>query len=197
MEMLLNHYLFDSRSALVLHGNKSLTDADLDQLLDFDNEQRRKIRVVVLSHTNITGGCIQRLAILTNLKRLYLQSTCITDDAPFEILPMTVELVNLDDTCATDLSVSKLSRLPQLKFLSLRHTHVTDRAAHQLETVNTLREVCLAETLVSDHAKRRLDNKLVLDTIRFPMVMRIVQLHLSMALRTVVRWMRPDPRRYL
>jgi hypothetical protein len=113
---------------VVFNGNKSLTDADLGQLLNFDNEQRRKIRFVVLSHTNITAECIKGLAVLPNLIGLFLRGACIADDAPFELLPKTVEIVNLDDSRAADLTVSKLSQLPQL-------------SAAELVKVSSLRDV--------------------------------------------------------
>lgn len=197
MGLTLNDYLFDSSSALVLHGNKSLTDEDLGQLLNLGNDQRRKITTVVLSHTNITGESIRHLGLLENLKRLYLRETCIAEDAPFDMLPKTIELVNLDGTRATDLSIGKLIRLPRLNALSLRRTRVTDGAVHQLVNAGSLREVCLAETAVSDQAKQRLDNRLLLDAIRFSVALRYIQFSIGMALRALVLRMRPDPRRYL
>ena len=197
MGVTLKQHLFDTGSALVLHGNTSLADGDLRQLLDFDSEQRRNIKVVVLSHTNVTGESMKHLAALPNLQALYLGGTRVADDAPLEMLPKTVELVNLDGTATSDLSIAKLSRLPRLRSLSLRKTQITDGSVHQLVKVSTLREVCLAETAVSEQARQRLENSLVLDVIRFAVALRYIQFSVSIVLRSLSLRLRPDPGRYL
>ena len=184
--------LYDSGRELVLDGIQGLTDADLAQLSDLNKEQRRNIRVLVLSHTPITGQCIRHLRVLPNLKGLYLHGTGITDDAPFELLPMGIELVNLDDTRVGDQAVAKLCQLPGLRTLRLRHTEVTDSGAFQLLSVDTLRNLCLAETAVSNLAKRRLDNSLLLKSIGFSTALWFVQYHVSRLLRILTLQTRPS-----
>lgn len=196
MRLSLHRHLYDSGSALVLDGIQGLTDDDLAQLRDLDDEQRRNIRVVVLSHTSITGQCLKHLTVLPNLTGIYLHGTLIDDDAPLELLSTNVEIVNLDDTLVGDRSVAKLSRLPRLRILRLRHTRVTDCGAFDLLRVRTLRSVCLAETAVNDLAKRRLDNNIVLEIVGFSMALRSVQYHAHRVLRILTLQVRPNPLRF-
>ncbi len=196
MRLSLHHHLYDSGRALVLDGIQDLTDADLGQLSDLNKERRRNIRVLVLSHTSITGEGIRHLRVLPNLKELYLHGTGITDDAPFELLPAGIELVNLDDTRVGDQGIAKLSRLPRLRTLRLRHTEVTDSGAFQLLSVDTLRNLCLAETAVSDLAKRRMDNNLLLKSIDLSTPLWFVQHHLGRLLRVLTLQTRPNPLKF-
>lgn len=191
MRLSLHRYLYDSGRALVLDGIQGLTDADLAQLADLNNEQRRTIRVVVLSHTRFTDEGLRHLAVLPNLAGLYLHGTCMTDDAPFELLPTSVEILNLDDTRVGDCSVAKLSRLPRLRTLRLRHTDVTDCGAFELLRAHRLRSLCLAETAVSDLAKRRLDNHFFLKAIGLSVALRLVRHYADRILRVLTLQNRP------
>ena len=167
----LKDYLFSSGTALVLHGEKELRNADLAQLLGFNNEQRAAITVVVLSKTDITGACFPYLALLPNLWELYVNRTLITDNAPFELFLKTLEVANLDNTEAGDVSVSKLKRAPNLRVLSLRHTRVTEHAIRHLDNLRNLREYYLEGTAVSEYAKQRLDRARELGTMNVATVL--------------------------
>jgi hypothetical protein len=122
MSIELKSCLFDSGTALVLHGKRELVDADLAQLRDLSAERRAAITSVVVSGTDITGECFRYLAVLPNLKALYANKTRVDDDAPFECLPKTIEIVNLDDTDIGDACVSKLRTAPNLYSVRLRNT---------------------------------------------------------------------------
>lgn len=196
MRLSLQHHLYDSGSALVLDGIQDLTDADLGQLRDLDNEQKRSLRVVVLSHTSITGQGLRHLAVLPNLTGIYLHGTRITDDAPFELLSTKVEIVNLDDTRVGDRSIEKLSRLPRLRTLRLRHTRVTDHGAFELLRARSLRSVCLAETAVGHLAKRRLDNNILLEVLGFSTALRFVRHQADRLVRILTLQTRPNPLKF-
>ncbi len=114
------------------------------------------------------------------------KKTRIADDAPFELLPKTVQTLNLDETAVADCSVTKLSSLPQLRALRLRHTRVTDRAIIELLKISSLREVCLEGTAVSVFAKQRLDNNIFLETVGFLSTLRSLQHHAIAALHRLL-----------
>jgi hypothetical protein len=170
MPLHLKDYLSNSGTALVLHGEKELRDVDLAQLRDFTEGQRAAIIAVVLSNTDITGECFLYLALLPNLRDLYVNRTQIKDNAPFELFLETLEGANLDNTEAGDVSVSKLKMAPNLRVLSLRHTRVTEHAVRLLDNLRNLREYYLEGTAVSEHAKQRLDNTRGLDAMSVGLV---------------------------
>ena len=110
----LKNCLYASGAALVLHGKRDLLDSDLAQLRNLSEQQRAAITSVVVSDTGITGECFRYLAALPNLKALYANRTQVDDEAPFERLPKTLEVVNLDHTEVGDLCVAKLRMAPNL-----------------------------------------------------------------------------------
>jgi hypothetical protein len=167
MSIEVKDYLSNSGAALVLHGERELVDADLAQLRDFSEKQRAAITVVVLSNTHITGECFQHLALFPNLIALYGGGTQIEDDAPFDLLSKTIEILNLDRTEVGDRFILKLRNLPRLRLLSLRQTGITDNGLHLLRALPSLREYYLNGTIVSDYAKQRLDNAIKLNSITF------------------------------
>jgi len=167
MSIELKDYLFDSGAALVLHGERELVDADLAQLRDFSQKQKTAITTVILSNTHITGECFQHLALLPNLIALYCGETRVKDDAPFDLLSKTIEILNLDRTEVSDRCILRLRNLPRLRLLSLRQTGITDNGLHLLATMPGLREYYLNGTTVSDYAQRRLDNAIKLSSTTF------------------------------
>jgi hypothetical protein len=132
--------LLNSGTCLVLHGERELTDADLAQLRDFSEKQRAAITTVVLSNTDITGECFRYLVLLPNLKALYANETRVNDDAPFECLPRSIEVVTLDHTEVGDVCVSKLKMAPNLYSVRLCKTGITNRGANLLATMSSLRD---------------------------------------------------------
>jgi hypothetical protein len=169
MSIELKDYLLNSGTALVLHGERELIDADLAQLRDFSEKQRAAITAVVLSNTDIKGECLRYLAFLPNLKALYANKTRVTDDAPLECLPKAMEIVNLDHTEVGDVCVSKLRMAPNLYSVSLRKTGVTNRGVNILATMSNLRECHVDGMAVSEHARQRLANAIDLRAVTFNM----------------------------
>ncbi|MEN8133281.1 MAG: hypothetical protein ABFS45_24510 [Pseudomonadota bacterium] len=167
MSIELKDYLFNSGAALVLHGERELVDADLAQLRNFSQKQRAAITSVVLSNTHITGACFQHLVLLPNLTALYGGGTRVKDDAPFDLLSRTIEILNLDRTEVSDRCILKLMNLPRLRLLSLRQTGITDNGLHLMAAMPDLREYYLSGAIVSDYAQRRLDSTIKLDSITF------------------------------
>ncbi len=162
MSIELKDYLVNSGAALVLHGERELVDDDLAQLHDFSEKQRAAISSVVLSNTDITGACFRHLALLPNLKALYANRTRVENDAPLECLPKTMETINLDYTKVGDLCVSKLRLAPSLYSFRLRNTKITCRSADILASMSNLRDYDIEGAAVSEHARQRLLNALVL-----------------------------------
>ena len=162
MSIQLENCLFSSGAALVLHGKKELVDADLARLHDLSAEQRASITSVVVSSTNITGECFRYLAALPNLKALYANKTQVDDESPFERLPKTLEVVNLDHTEVGDLCVSKLRLAPNLYSIRLRNTTITRGGVEMLASMASLRNFEIAGAFVSEHTRQRLLNAIVL-----------------------------------
>ena len=174
MSIELKDYLFDSGAALVLHGESELLDADLAELRNFSKKERAAIKSVVLSNTAITGVCFQYLALLPNLRALYVNKTRVDDDAPLEQLPETMEIINLDHTPVGDGCVYKLRMARGLRSVRLRKTGVTDRGVSILASMTYLRECHVDGMTVSNYAKQRLNNAMVLRAATFSKTVRFL-----------------------
>ena len=162
MPIQLEKCLFSSGAALVLHGKKELADADLAQLRNLSDHQRAAITSVVVSDTGITGECFRYLAVLPNLKALYANKTQVDDKAPFEHLPKTLEVLNLDHTEVGDLCASKLRMAPNLFSIRLRNTKITREGVEMLASTNRLCDCEIDGTDVSEYTRQRLLNAIVL-----------------------------------
>lgn len=171
MSIELKHYLLNSGTALVLHGERELVDADLAQLRDLPEKQMAAITSVVLSNTDITGECFRHLAVLPNLKALYANKTRVNDDAPLERLPKTMEIINLDHTEVGDVCASKLRMAPNLYSVHLRKTGITNRGVNILATLSNLRECHVDGMAVSEHTRQRLSNAIDLSAVTFSIAM--------------------------
>lgn len=162
MSIELNNHFCNSGAALVLHGKKELTDADLAQLHNLSAQRRAAITSVVVSDTGITGECFRYLAALPNLKALYANKTQVDDEAPFEDLPKTLEVVNLDHTEVGDLCVSKLRTASNLYSIRLRNTNITRGGVEILASMNRLRDCETDGAHVNEYTRQRLLNAIVL-----------------------------------
>jgi Leucine-rich repeat (LRR) protein len=172
MNVSLSNNLNGSGTALVLDGNVDVTDADLEQLGGFGDQLRRKITTVVLSRTNIQGSGIKHLNALPNLTRLFLNGSSITDSAPFDELPRSLEVLNLDNTSVGDRGVSRLCGMPSLRVLRLEGTEVTDRGLFALLKLRSLSEIYLERTATSWMARRRLENDIKLNAAGYSQIVR-------------------------
>jgi len=167
MAIELKDYLLNCGAALVLHGKRHLTDADLAVLCDLSDAEKAAITSVVVSGTAITGECFRYLTCLPNLKALYANKTQIADDAPLEYLPASIETINLDGTQVGDMAVSKLRMAPNLHSIRLRKTHITSRSVDVLAGMPRLRDCHVDGADVSEHTRQRLNNAIVLSTVTF------------------------------
>ena len=172
----LKDHLLNDGTALVLHRESELADSDLEQLLDFTEEQRAKLTVVVLSGTRVTGACLRYLACLPRLRELYLNGTQISDWDSFDFSGWALEMVNLDNTGIGDTAIARLLGAPNLSTVRLCNTQATDRGIQLLGTLPSLREYYLDGTPISKHAKCRLENTI-----------RMARMDLSQALRSIGR----------
>jgi len=179
----LNDHLINDGTALVLHGVKDLEDSDLAQLRAFTQAQRRALTVVVLSHTKVTGACLEYLACLPQLKELYLNGTQISDQDPFELSHSSLEVVNLDNTRLGDRGIARLSRAPSLRVVRLCNTQVTDLGVQRLGTFPKLREYYLDGTSTSNHAKRRLDNAVHMAYFDLAGALQLIGRHIALRAR--------------
>jgi len=167
MAIQLTDYLFNSGAALVLHGKRQLTDADVAVLRELSDDERAAITSVVVSGTAITGECFRYLACLPNLKALYANKTQIGDDAPLECLPTSIETINLDNTRVGDVAISKLRAAPNLRSVRLRNTNITSRGVDILASMSHLRDCHVDGADVSEHCRQRLTNAMVLSAVTF------------------------------
>ena len=187
MPIELNDHLLNDGTALVLHGETELEDSDLAQILAFTEEQRRTLTVVVLSHTKVTGACLEYLACLPHLRELYLNGTLVSDQDPFELSGRALEVVNLDNTRLGDMGIARLIRAPNLRVVSLRNTQVTDPGVHLLGSFENLREYYLDGTPTSVHAKCRLGNTIKMAHIDLAGTLRVIGRQIQLGARLVAR----------
>ena len=185
MNVYLSNNLNGSGTALVLDGNLDVTDADLEQLGELGDQLRCKITTVVLSRTNIQGTGIKHLNALPNLTRLFLNGSSITDSAPFDELPGSLEVLNLDNTSAGDRGVSRLCGMPSLRVLRLEGTEVTDRGLFALLELPSLSEIYLERTATSWMARRRLESNITLNAAGDSQIMRYAKGYATCALGLV------------
>jgi Leucine-rich repeat (LRR) protein len=167
MSIKLKDYLFNSSTALVLHGIRELVDADLAKLRDFSEEQRTAITSVVLSNTHITGECFRYLEFLPNLRALYANKTQVTDNAPFECLPKRLEIINLEHSEIGDVCAAKLRIAPNLRSVRAEYTGITSRGVNILATIPNLRDCHVDDKSIPEHTRRRLNNVMVLRSASF------------------------------
>jgi hypothetical protein len=159
MSIEIKDYLFNSGTALVLHGERCLTDNELKKLNNLSDEDRGKVRVAVLSRTSLSDDGLCALAALPSLKEIYLGGTRLTEDAPVALCATpSLEVINLDDTLVGDAAVDQLKRARKLRILSLRNTCLTDRGLQTITELRTLQECYLEGTQVTELGKRRLAN---------------------------------------
>ena len=187
MPIELHHHLINHGTALVLHAETQLEDADLAQILGFTEPQRRALTVVVLSHTQVTGACLEYLACLPHLRELYLNDTQISDQDPLDLSGWRLETVNLDNTRLGDLGIAGLARAPNLRTVRLCNTQVTDRGVLMLATLPKLREYYLDGAPISNHAKRRLDNAIKMAHIDLAGAFRLVGREIALGARLLVQ----------
>ena len=195
MPIELNDHLLNDGTALVLHGESGLEDSDLAQLLDFTEERKEKLTVVVLSHTKVTGACLAYLACLPRLRELYLNGTRISDQDSFDLSGWDLEMVNLDNTRLGDIGIARLSRASNLRSVRLRNTRATDRGVQLLGTIPSLCEYHLDGAPISNHAKCRLDNRIKMAHTDLAAALRSIKHHIALgaqiiALRGPVGWVR-------
>jgi len=159
MSIAIKNYLFNSGSALVLHGERHLCRNDLEQLHDLPYESRARIKAAVLSGTFFDDACLSYLATLPDLKQLYLGGTRLTDNAALDQCAIpSLQVVNLDDTLVGDAAVARLKWARKLRIVSLRNTRVTDRGLQHIAALPNLQEYYLDGTQVTELGKRRLAN---------------------------------------
>ena len=192
MNVSLSNSLNGSGTALVLSGNPDVTDADLAQLGELGDQRRCKITTVVLSHTNIQGPGVKHLNALPNLKRLFLNGSSVTDSAPFDEMPRSLEVLNLDDTSAGDRGVSRLCDMPSLRVLRLEGTEVTDRGLFALLQLRSLSEIYLERTATSWMARRRLENNITLNAAGYSQIGRYAKGYTTCVLGLVTLRARTD-----
>jgi len=186
MSIDLSEHMLNDRSALVLHGERELEDADLAQLHRLSVEQRSKLTVVVLSRTRVTGACLKHLACLPNLRTLYLNATQINDEDWFDVSGWALESINLDNTRIGDQGIARLQAATRLEVVRLCNTRVSDTGIQLLGTFPRLREYCLCGAPISDHAKRRLDNTIKMGHLDITEAVRSVRRHLAFGVRKLI-----------
>lgn len=187
MPIELHHHLLNHGTALVLHAETQLENSDLAQICAFTEAQRRALTVVVLSHTKVTGACLQYLACLPCLRELYLNDTQISDQDPFELAGWPLEAVNLDNTRFGDRGIARLGRAPNLRTVRLSNTQVTDQGVQMLGSFPRLREYYLDGTPTSNHAKRRLDNAIQMAHIDLAGALRLIGRQMALGARLVAQ----------
>ena len=103
-----------------------------------------------LAQTNITDAGMARLQSLKNLRVLNLRGTAI-GDAGIEALKSFTHLedLNLAETQVTDSGIQILRRFKELKYLDLRGTQLSDDGLMLLSDSPALRRVSISQTKVT------------------------------------------------
>lgn len=138
-----------------LWGNRNLTDANVDPILDW---LERSMADTVSFHGNAIGDVtVGKLVQIRTLKSIWLGGTTITDRS-LELLATRPDLrsTGFDGTNITDAGVAHLARMTALESLSFYNTPLTDEALKHLTALKTLRTLVLGVTAITPQGLRQL-----------------------------------------
>jgi hypothetical protein len=141
---------------------------------DFGDDDVRHLKVLTnlvrldLSGTQVTDAGLEHLERLTNLTDLYLSGTQVTDAGLGHLRGLTnLEYLYLRDTQVTDAGLEHLKELTKLTKLDLRDTQVTDAGLEHLEGLTKLELLALDGTQVTSEGVKKLQEALPDCAIQF------------------------------
>ncbi|MEK6258909.1 MAG: hypothetical protein AABP62_09870 [Planctomycetota bacterium] len=144
-DMLLELGLVPSLRGLSLR-NTAVTERSLRCLAGLPN-----LMSLAVTGTNIDAPGLKHLAEAAQLRRLMLESR--QEDGVMECLSSLHHLTDLSvHAPITDVSLSRLSKLSELKQLELVNTHVTGAGLKHLSALSSLRTLCVRRGLLDDTA---------------------------------------------
>lgn len=149
---------------LRLSGCIFLTDRAIKSLAD-----RRKLRTLCLSHTEVTGKKLMHLTRITSLERLGLRDTSLQGLDGIQKLE-NLRALDLSHTKITDKDLLQLSNLMNLKSLNLGSCQVTDVGLKALSVLPELQALRLEQTKITNAGLAELGklNSLQVLTIPWP-----------------------------
>ena len=106
-----------------------------------------------LTSTRIQDDALAHLRNLTQMKRLWLGHTAVSDAGLALLSPLRhLVLLDLEATHVTDAGLSHLAELTELEELNLADLPITDAGLKQLTPLQQLRRLNLRSTAISDAA---------------------------------------------
>jgi hypothetical protein len=113
------------------------------------------------SNVRACDDLLQKLAKQPGLKELLLMETQATDEGLRHVGNMTEldELYIWDASSVTDVGVSRLSRLKNLKNIHINHSHLTDSSLALLSSLPRMEAMSLQQNHFSDAGLARLNGK--------------------------------------
>lgn len=122
------------------------------------DEARNAVEIVRLSGGAFDDRGLARLAALTDLTELYLDSTRVTDAGLRHLATMNrLEVLDLKATAVSDEGIAKLATLASLKKISLQGTRVSDTGLVRLQPLKKLVSLNLGLTDITDAGLARLN----------------------------------------
>jgi serine/threonine protein kinase len=141
-----------------LAGTDSVTDAALERLANLT-----ELTSLGLDSTQVRGPGLKSLEGMKSLGSLYVAMTPLTDEGLEHLKGLTgLGILFLNGTQVTDAGVAHLRGLTGLHTLNLRHDKVTGQG---LENLKGLKALCLGYTQLNDDGLKRLAELTDLETL--------------------------------
>ena len=126
---------FPNLQRLALNTKSTLSDRSINTIATL-----RRLEMLSLHSTRITGANLQQLTRLKNLRTLELNGSRL-DDAGLRKLSQCTQLERLEigGTDVTDVGMQYVAKLPNLRHLSLQNTSISDAGLAQLKSLKRMR----------------------------------------------------------
>jgi hypothetical protein len=130
----------------------NITDAGLEGV-----KSATQLQKLVLAGSNITDAALINIKGLSQLQTLGLIEIRVTDAGLANIRELTrLRELYLSDSNVGDAGMENLKSLTQLQVLYLRKTHVTDAGLANLAELTQLRQLCLQDANIGDAGMKNL-----------------------------------------
>jgi hypothetical protein len=130
-------------------------DEDLAMLVRF-----RKVKIVTLQKTKVTGPGLVHLHELPDLRILGLNGTPLTDEGLQNLNGLPISFLDMAGTKITDAGLAQLKNLPKLSTLHLDGTQISNAGLLHLKELKSLENIYAFSTKITDDGKTALCQKL-------------------------------------
>lgn len=111
----------------------------------------KTLHVLSFYQSALEDGDISVLNVLSNLKRLNLETAKVGDLAVRSLDIPSLQSLSIGGTSVTDQGLSNISKLGSLQSISLDHTKITGKGLQKLSSLQSLRYISLSGTDINEN----------------------------------------------